>query len=87
MTKLLLANGCSKVAWKFPDETGFYQPIVVDRFVYSVNLFAYIQTTSFNRSLYWIMIVFLVMIGCIKLILIKLDMQKYNKVATLERVQ
>ena len=29
MTKMLLANGCSKVEWKFPDETGFYQPIVV----------------------------------------------------------
>ena len=57
-------------------------PNVVDGFVYSVNLFAYIQTTSLNRSLYWTMIVFLVVIGFIKLILIKLDMQRYNKVAT-----
>lgn len=31
MTKLLLAHGCSKVEWKFSDETGFYQPIVVAR--------------------------------------------------------
>ena len=30
-TKLFLANGCSKVEWKFPEETGFYQPIVVAR--------------------------------------------------------
>jgi len=29
LTDLLLANGCSKVEWKFPEETGFYQPIVV----------------------------------------------------------
>ena len=29
MTNLLLAHGCSKVDWKFPEETGFYQPIVV----------------------------------------------------------
>lgn len=29
MTKLLLSYGCSEVVWKFPDETGFYQPIVV----------------------------------------------------------
>ena len=57
-------------------------PNVLDGFVYSVNLFAYIQTTSLNRSLYWVMIVFLVIIGFIKLILIKLDMQRYNKVAT-----
>ncbi len=29
MTKLLIENGCSEVIWKFPEETGFYQPIVV----------------------------------------------------------
>ena len=26
---LLLANGCTKATWKFPEETGIYQPIVV----------------------------------------------------------
>ena len=31
MTKLLYESGCSEVVWKFPDETGFYQPIVVAR--------------------------------------------------------
>ena len=31
LTNLLLANGCSKVEWKFPEETGFYQPIVIAR--------------------------------------------------------
>lgn len=29
LTGLLTATGCSKVEWKFPEETGFYQPIVV----------------------------------------------------------
>ena len=29
MTRFLYASGCSEVAWKFPEETGFYQPIVV----------------------------------------------------------
>ena len=29
MTDLLYANGCSSVVWKFPEETGFYQPIVI----------------------------------------------------------
>lgn len=29
LTELLLASGCSAVEWKFPAETGFYQPIVV----------------------------------------------------------
>ena len=55
---------------------------MVDGFVYSVNLFEYIQATSLNRSLYWITIVVLVVIGFIKLILTKLDIQRYNKVAT-----
>ena len=29
LTSLLFANGCREVAWKFPEETGFYQPIVI----------------------------------------------------------
>ena len=31
LTQLLLSNGCSNVVWKFPEETGFYQPIVIAR--------------------------------------------------------
>ena len=57
-------------------------PNIVDGFVYSVNLFAYTQITLLNRSLYWIMFVFLVVVGIIKLILTKLGMQRYNKIAT-----
>ena len=29
ITNLLRANGCQEVIWLFPEETGFYQPIVV----------------------------------------------------------
>lgn len=29
LTNLLISNGCSKVVWKFPEETSFYQPIVI----------------------------------------------------------
>ncbi len=57
-------------------------PNVVDGFVYSVNLFAYTQTTSLNRSLYWIVFICLVSIGIIKLLLTKVCMQSYNKIAT-----
>ena len=57
-------------------------PNVVDGFVYSVNLFSYTQTTLLNRLLFWILIVFLVVVGIIKLILTKLDMQRYNKIVT-----
>ena len=31
LTNLLLSDGCRQVLWKFPEETGFYQPIVVAR--------------------------------------------------------
>ena len=31
LTDLLLASGFCEVSWKMPDETGFYQPIVVAR--------------------------------------------------------
>lgn len=31
LTSLLAAKGCSSVEWKFPEETGFYQPVVIAR--------------------------------------------------------
>ena len=31
LTAILLASGCREVAWLFPEETNFYQPIVVAR--------------------------------------------------------
>ena len=31
LVRLLLEAGCSHVAWLFPEETGFYQPIVIAR--------------------------------------------------------
>ena len=31
LTQMLYAASCTKVEWKFPEETGFYQPVVVAR--------------------------------------------------------
>ena len=31
LTKLLRAAGCTEAVWRFPEETGFYQPIVTAR--------------------------------------------------------
>ena len=31
LTELLIESGCSEVEWKFPEETGFYQPILIAR--------------------------------------------------------
>ena len=29
LTNILVSNGCSRVVWEFPEETNFYQPIVI----------------------------------------------------------
>ena len=29
LTKLLLSHGFSEAVWSFPEETGFYQPIII----------------------------------------------------------
>ncbi len=29
LTNLLLSHGCNKVEWKMPEESGFYQPVVI----------------------------------------------------------
>ena len=31
LTALFTANGCKEVVWLFPEETGFYQPIIIVR--------------------------------------------------------
>ena len=31
LTKLIISDGCRNVVWKFPEETGFYQPIAIAR--------------------------------------------------------
>lgn len=48
-------------------------PNMVDGYVYSVNLFAYTQATSFNRLMHWCLIIALVVIGILKTILIKVN--------------
>ena len=55
-------------------------PNMVNGFVYSVNLFAYVQTTSLNRFMYWIMFSSLVVTGIIKLTLTKLRIKKCSKI-------
>lgn len=57
-------------------------PNTVNGFVYSVNLFAYAQVTSLNRSLYWSLFILIIVIGIIKLVLTKLGLSKCNKIVT-----
>ena len=39
LTDLLMASGCCEVIWMFPEETGFYQPIVVAKKQHTVSIF------------------------------------------------
>ncbi len=57
-------------------------PNMLNGFVYSVNLFAYTQTTMLNRLLYWIMFITLVVIGITKLFLTKFGIKRCNKIMT-----
>ena len=57
-------------------------PNMVNGFVYSVNLFAYTQTTFLNHLLYWIMFIFLVVIGIVKLLLTKFGIERCNHIVT-----
>ena len=57
-------------------------PNTVDEFVYSVNLLAYAETTSFNRVIYWVLFVSLIMVGVVKILLTKLGIKKSHKIVT-----
>ena len=57
-------------------------PNMVNGHIYSVNLWAYTQTTELNYLLCWIMYASLVILGIIKLLLAKFRSKKYNPVMT-----
>ena len=57
-------------------------PDFVGGYIYSVNLFAYMETAPAYRSLYWILFLSLIAAGVIKLLLTKFRMEKYHKTIT-----
>jgi len=57
-------------------------PNTVDGYIYSVNLFTYIETTPFNLLIYWIMFICLISAGIVKILLTKLRIEKSNKIIT-----
>lgn len=58
-------------------------PNTVDGYVYSVNLFAYTETTVFNKAVYWVVFVALVLVGALKIILTQLRVEKGQKLVTI----
>ena len=57
-------------------------PNMVNGYIYSVNLWAYTQTSELNYVLFWIMYVSLVILGIIKLLFAKFRSEKYNQAMT-----
>ena len=57
-------------------------PNMVNGYIYSVNLWAYTQTTELNYLLFWIMYASLVIIGIIQLLLAKFRSKRYTPAMT-----
>lgn len=57
-------------------------PNPINGYIYSVNLFAYTETTSFNRMLYWIMFLALVLVGTVKIFITQFELNKGQKIVT-----
>ena len=57
-------------------------PKTVEGFVYSVNLFQYVETSEFNRLIYWGLFLGLVALGIIKLVITQLGAGKGQKTVT-----
>ena len=57
-------------------------PNRIQGYIYSVNLFDYIQITDFNRLIYWSMYIMLVLSGVVKVLLIKYNIEKNRKILT-----
>ncbi len=57
-------------------------PNTIDDFVYSVNLLNYAQASQFNKTIYWVGFIFLVLLGLVKIILTRMKNEKGNKILT-----
>ena len=51
-------------------------PRVVDGYIYSVNLWSYTDTAFYNRIVYWILFLILILCGIIKIVLNKMKINK-----------
>ena len=51
-------------------------PNTIDGYVYSVNLFAYTETTIWIRLAYWLLFISIIVCGFVKLLLIKIKPEK-----------
>lgn len=57
-------------------------PNTVDGYIYSVNLFNYMETTLFNRIVYLSLFFSLIILGCVKTVLTQYNIEKGQKMLT-----
>jgi transcriptional regulator with XRE-family HTH domain len=61
-------------------------PDTVNGFIYSVSLLNYTEISSFNKTIYWVMFLALLLIGATKIMFVKIRKEKVNKVVTVVSV-
>lgn len=55
-------------------------PKTMDQYISSVNLFCYIETTAFNRMVYWILFIVLILVGLTEVVLTQLKIAEISKI-------
>ena len=57
-------------------------PNPIDGYIFSVNLLAYTDTTTFNRLIYWLLFIALIVVGVVKILLTHFKIEKGQKIIT-----
>lgn len=57
-------------------------PNTVGNYVYSVSLFSYVETTAFNRSIYWTVFITLILVGVLRIMITTFHTQKNHEFVT-----
>lgn len=57
-------------------------PNPVNGYIYAVNLFNYTEITSFNKLIYWIMFLSLIVVGAVKIVLTQCKIEKGQNIVT-----
>ncbi|MDD5923831.1 MAG: helix-turn-helix transcriptional regulator [Clostridia bacterium] len=58
-------------------------PNPINGYIYSVNLFNHVETSEFNKLIYWIMYIALIVIGILKILLTYFKIDKGQKAMTI----
>jgi transcriptional regulator with XRE-family HTH domain len=61
-------------------------PNTINGFIYSVSLLNYVETSEFNKVVYWCGFLTLLVLGILKIVLLKTNLEKLNKSVTVVSV-